>query len=107
MRLNTVIRLMGRYNSIKTCNIPGIECYSADISAAWKVVGKMNELGWHFEFSFDLAKISEAMFLKIKENEFYGVGCDGKLYEPPIGKSQNKSAPLAICRAALLTVMED
>lgn len=80
--------------------------FTENISATWQVVKKMEKAGWLWDFSAEVNGSYTAMFQKFKDGEFYGVGCDGKLYLPPTGETSANTDMLAICRASLLCEME-
>jgi len=68
--------------------------YSTDIAAAWEAVEALREK----EFVIDILGSLEDFIVKIwNENESEGLS---------IAKASAEQAPLAICRAALLAVME-
>lgn len=74
--------------------------YSTDIAAAWKVIATFNRSEWDIEIGSDTED----------DGKFWGVSLI-KWSEEPIGPiayggGEHESLPLAICRAALLAVME-
>lgn len=65
--------------------------FSSDIAAAFQVVEKMRDDGWFFEFcTGPIAGVSTAVF------------CTA--VPPKAHEAMDDSAPLAICRAALMAV---
>lgn len=69
-----------------------VPIYSADISAAWKVV----------------KHLSKKYGVNVYEDE--GAPCECKLHKwssEPNHEAEAETAPLAICRAALLTTLEE
>jgi hypothetical protein len=82
--------------------------YSTDISAAWEVLEKLFERGWYAEIITD-AKTTEIDFeiaIRDRNNGTWTLDTgveDGWITDGWVVAS---TAPLAICRAALLAVME-
>jgi hypothetical protein len=74
--------------------------YSTDIAAAWQVVEKLMEMGDVFIENWQDGEWFVACDPLMNKPRRNAASCDGK-------KTGKESAPLAICRAALLAVMED
>lgn len=79
----------------------GTPDYSTDIAAAWTVVEKMREHGWHY---FDLEQYRHTV-----GTEYEWIACIGGEHHESVDPDNHheyfcieaKTAPLAICRAAL------
>jgi hypothetical protein len=78
-----------------TIEYPALEPYSTDVKAAWGVVEKMTPL-----YRFGLAQVESGRFwfAQFENIEHFG---EWEAFE-----SEDETAPLAICRAALLAVLE-
>lgn len=70
--------------------------YSTDISAAWEVVEKMHNEGICFTTRSRIE--GESKYFQV-----HTFNCDTELFT----ENEDKSAPLAICRAALLTTIKE
>ncbi len=64
--------------------------YPTDIAAAWQVVERMRELGWHFEMFWRTDSDCDAIFRKEEHP-----------YIPAFAAEWGETPPLAICKAAL------
>ncbi|MHC4445240.1 MAG: BC1872 family protein [Planctomycetota bacterium] len=67
-----------------------VACYSTEISVAWEVAARMYEIVGHFKVGRNRNVKGGQWFVQIDEGECFGCF--------------SKSAPLAICRAALVAV---
>jgi hypothetical protein len=77
-----------------------LKCYSTDIKAAWEVVEKMREKSFYVRVN-SIGKYFECCFIKNFVNENNTPGSF-------IGLSNTcKTVPEAICKAALLAVLEE
>jgi len=83
-------------------NTPNYPHYSTDISAAWQVVEKLAEAGIYFEIRRRKTGYTAIPFIK-REKKRYGQTPYACL-DSNKGWVRNKSAPLAICLAALKAV---
>jgi hypothetical protein len=73
--------------------------YSVSIGAAWEVVEKMHERGYYFCCARNGKGATDASG-NLDDSWYVDTGCIIELENQP-------TLPLAICRAALLAVMED
>jgi hypothetical protein len=76
-----------------------LEPYSTNISSAWEVVAKFNSMGWRVHLAVD-PDYTQADIIKNKSSESYGTGWER------VDGNNAETTPLAICKAALLAVME-
>ena len=72
--------------------------YSTDIAAAWEVVEKFDRTSWDVNIYSQTESDVPTWEVALYEYFENGVG--------RIGKAEADTAPLAICRAALLAVMD-
>jgi hypothetical protein len=83
-----------RFEEIEPGDCDGYPCYSTDISAAWEVIKEMQTKGYWVYLGV-LSSYSYCIFTGKQSPKEYRV-------ETGINET-----PLAICRAALLTVLEE
>lgn len=84
--------------------------YSSEIAAAWEIVEKLVERGWYFEIrtpSRVYKTVDITWHSRIRDAEHgtwdrYGGDSDGVIGDD----LRAETLPLAVCRAALLAVME-
>ena len=74
--------------------------YSTSIEAAWEVVEKLRSIApERYDYNFEIQQLSDEYWVNI-ELDFHGEICGvDEIYE-----AENKSAPKAICLAALKAV---
>ena len=89
MGITLIGKDMAAYLNEETQFMMPIPFYSTDIAAAWEVVEKVNDLGWNISFD----PIPQEWITDFDEHQDWVVS--------------NKTAPMAICLAALKAKGED
>jgi hypothetical protein len=102
-----IIEFFDKDSDLRTIEFPDIPNYSTDIAMAWEIVNKLapssigNGNGYNPQFTLSLDK--ETVDSKYWHAEFYDRWGTAK-WTNPTCSSDGKSAPHAICLAALKTI---
>lgn len=82
-----------------------IPSYSTDIAAAWAAVEKLQEIYPDYDFYLEKSGRHVEFWFRINDTSQGGWNSSGA-WDKRISDAEADTAPLAICRAALLAVME-